>query len=374
MSTRVYAMPVEQTEWRIPGHEAETIFTWEYDDGRDRLLSLYEKGKERQWNTQTRIDWTPELDPGDQEGMPDAYVPIYGSPTWEKLSRDEKNTVRHHMFAWVNSQFLHGEQGALVCTAKIVETVPDIDSKFYAATQVMDEARHVETYAKLLIEKVKLAYPINPHLKTLLDQTISDSRWDMTYLGMQVMIEGVALAAFSMFRDFGNHPLTKAVNAYVMQDEARHVAFGQLALKDAYAELSDAERREREEFVVEASLLLRDRFLAREVWATLGFDVEECVDWMNQAELMKAFRIALFSRVVPTVKKIGLWGPAVQKGFLDMGVIDFQNVDTDAQFDQDDQIAQDLEQALAEIRGGNGNGQPKNRTEELAAIIVAGEG
>src|SRR5256884_3104262 len=116
---------------------------------------------------------------------------------WDRMDEPARGNLRHHMGAWLNSQFLHGEQGALVCAAKIVQTVPDIDSKFYAATQVFDEARHVEVYSRYLREKLQLAYPVNIHLKSLLDQAISDSRWDFTYLAMQVIIEGLALAAFN---------------------------------------------------------------------------------------------------------------------------------------------------------------------------------
>src|SRR4029077_20615130 len=119
-----------------------------------------------------------------------------------------------------------GEQGALVCTAKIVQQVPSVDAKFYAATQVVDEARHVEAYARLLHEKFQLTYPITPTLRSLLEQVLVDARWDMTYLGMQVLIEGLALASFATIRDQAKKPLAASVNAYVMQDEARHVAFG----------------------------------------------------------------------------------------------------------------------------------------------------
>ncbi|MBW3561871.1 MAG: ferritin-like domain-containing protein [Actinobacteria bacterium] len=376
MTTHRYALPVEATQWHIPGH-SEAVFNWEYDEGRDRLLNLYEKGKEKQWNANTRIDWSRDVDTSNTDMMPDEYVSIYGSPTWERLNRDEKDTVRHHMAAWMNSQFLHGEQGALICASKIVQTAPDIDSKFYAATQVMDEARHVEAYSRFLNEKIELAYPINPHLKTLLDQTITDDRWDMTYLGMQVMIEGVALAAFSMIRDFTKDPLGQSLNAYVMQDEARHVAFGSLALQDAYAELTEKERQEREEFVVEASYLLKDRFLAEEVWETLGFDVDECVEYVDNAQLMGEFRKALFSRVVPTVKRIGLWGPNVQKAFLDMGVLHFQDLDLEEFWQQDEDIAEEMERLLAEREGLAGNEDAtvdsETRGEQLAATIVAGE-
>jgi hypothetical protein len=373
MSAHRYALPLEETRWNIPGVASTVAFNWEYDTGRQRMLNLYEKGKDKQWNTRTRIDWSHEIDTSNVEMAPDEIVPIFGSAPWQKMSRREKDEVRHHYVAWTNSQFLHGEQGALVCSAKIVETVPDIDAKFYAATQTMDEARHVETYARFINDKLELAYPINPSLQSLLDQTITDSRWDFTYLGMQVMIEGVALAAFSMIRDFTADPLSKSINAYVMQDEARHIAFGRLALKDAYADLTEAERAEREEFVVEASYLLRDRFLATEVWDNLGMDGDEMGAYVDQHQMMTEFRKALFSRVVPTVKDIGLWGPQVQKAYVDMGVMGFADLDVDELSDNDERIAEELEELLARRRDEGGIADDGSRAAAMAATITAGE-
>ena len=342
MSTRFYALPIDQTRWHVDG-ATTTVFNWEYDETRDRLLTLYEKGKEKQWNTNTRLDWSIDVDPGSEGNGPDYYIPIYGSDMWEKMDDAARRKLRHHMAAWLNSQFLHGEQGALICAAKIVQTVPDIDSKFYAATQVVDEARHVETYSRYLREKVELAYPINQHLRALLNDVVADGRWDMTNLGMQVLIEGLALAAFSMIRDFSDEPLAKALNTYVMQDEARHVAFGRLALREFYPQLTDAERAEREEFVVYASYLMRDRFLAEEVWENVGLDKAECVKYVEGSGMMQQFRKMLFSRIVPTIKDLGLFGPKVQKAFQDMGVIDFQDVNPDDLAAADEEIAQDLD-------------------------------
>ncbi len=371
MSTRHYALPIESTNWTVPGM-TNASFNWEYDEGRDRMLALYEKGKTKQWNTNERIDWSQNLDLEGQEFLPDFYVPIFGSPMWDRLDRPEKDRVRHHYSAWLTSQFLHGEQGALICAARTVETVPDIESKFYGATQVMDEARHVETYSRYLQDKLELAYPINPHLKELLNQTLTDSRWDMTYLGMQIMIEGVALAAFSMIRDFTEEPLAKAINAYVMQDEARHVAFGLLALKDAYADMDRAELEEREEFVVEASYLLRDRFLAEELWDNFGFDVAECVDFVDRHQMMSEFRKALFSRVVPNVKKIGLWGPRVRNAFVDMGVLQFSDLDPDESFARDEQIAEEFERLVAHGRHQTSTGTFSSDAEQVAETIAVG--
>jgi hypothetical protein len=343
MTTKArYTMPIDAGEWSVPG-KLETTFNWEYESAREPLLKLYEKGKNLQWNANVRIDWSQDLDPENPQELPDESVSIFGSDVWTRLTKKEKADVRRHQQAWQLSQFLHGEQGALVCTAKIVQQVPSVDAKFYAATQVMDEARHVETYSRLLHEKFELAYPITPTLKRLLNDVLSDSRWDMTYLGMQVLIEGLALAAFADIRDYAKSPLAAAVNAYVMQDEARHVAFGRLALRDYYPQLTQAERDEREEFAVEACYLMRDRFLAEEVWETLGLPVEECVAHVESSQSMREFRSRLFTRIVPTIKDIGLWGPRIRRAYAKMGIIGFAGVDPEALSREDERVAQEFD-------------------------------
>ncbi len=376
MSTRHYALPVDLTKWEVPSG-GTAVFNWDYDDTRARLLTLYEKGKDKQWNAQTRLDWSIEVDPGSPENGPDYYIPIYGSEMWERMTERERREVRHHIGAWMNSQFLHGEQGALICASKIVQTVPDVDSKFYAATQTMDEARHVEMYSRYLREKIELAYPINPHLKDLLNQVVSDERWDMTYLGMQVIIEGLALAAFALIRDFSEEPLAKAINTYVMQDEARHVAFGRLALRDYYPELTSAERNEREEFVVEACYLMRDRFLAQEVWERLDLNVDECVAYVEDSEMMQEFRKLLFSRIVPTVKDIGLWGPKVRKAYADMGVLQFQDTNPDTLAAEDEASARRLDESRGLSPEAEASaklsGVDRARAQEVEETIRAGD-
>ena len=344
MSTRVYTLPVEQTRWHVDGG-ASTVFTWEYDEGRDRLLNLYEKGKNKQWNSRDRIDWTIDVDPDNPLGAEEYYVPIYGSQTWEKMGERERAQVVFHLASWQFSQFLHGEQGALICASKIVQTVPDIDSKYYAATQVVDEARHVETYSRFLHEKLGMAYPINQHLKSLLDDVVSDSRWDMTYLGMQVLIEGLALAAFGLIRDVASNQLARAVTAYVMEDEARHVAFGRLALRDFYPQLSERERDEREEFCVQACHLMRERFLAQEVWENLGLPVDECLAFVNESESQVQFRSLLFTRIAPTLKDVGLFGRRVRSAFAEMGVLGYSDVDLDALISDDERTAGEIDAA-----------------------------
>ena len=165
----------------------------------------------------------------------------------------------------------------------------------------------------------------------------------MTYLGMQILIEGLALAAFQRIRDSAKNNLAASVNAYVMQDEARHVAFGRLALRDYYPHLSDKERDEREEFVVEALYFMRDRFNQAEVWMRSGLPVDKLMELAANSDAMKRFRGRLFSRIVPTVKDIGLMGPRVKKAFEEMGVMEYTQLDAKAMLDNDQKVADDFD-------------------------------
>ncbi|GAA4312827.1 ferritin-like domain-containing protein [Actinomadura luteofluorescens] len=350
MSTHdLYTDSVPSETWTVP-MTGDARFTWEYDDGRDRLLALYQKGKDKQWDSVKRIDWDLEVDPHDVLGVPDQSLAIYGTKYWDMLSEKERGELRRHSTSWQFSQFVHGEQGAMVTAARIVESVPDLDAKFYSATQTMDEARHVELFTRFLHEKVGMVYPINTKLQDLLNETLGDSRWDMPYLGMQVLIEGLALAAFGVIRDVTTKPLPKQILAYVMQDEARHVAFGRLALRDYYRQLSPAELREREDFVIEGCYLMRDRIRGREIWTNFGIDPKEVDEMVENSPYMRMFQSLLFSRIVPCVKDIGLWSDRIRRAYDDMGVLDMSKADLDALMHQDEEIAEtvDAERFAAE--------------------------
>lgn len=349
MSTHdMYALPTDPA-WSVAA-AGSTRFSWEYDDGRERLLALYQKGKDKQWDAQKRIDWDIEVDPYDALGMPDETVVIHGTRYWDAMNQRERAELRQHLASWQFSQFLHGEQGAMICAARIVESVPDLDAKFYSATQTMDEARHAELYSRFLQEKIGMVYPINDQLQALLKDTLSDSRWDMPYLGMQVLIEGLALAAFGLLRDLTTKPLPKQLLSYVMQDEARHVAFGRLTLRDYYAQLSAAELREREDFVIEGCYLMRDRLRGTEIWQNVGIDHREVDDLVENSGYLRMFRKLLFSRIVPCVKDIGLWGERLQRAYVDMGVLEMGDTNLDLLMRQDEEIAErlDIERFRAE--------------------------
>ncbi|MFD7614953.1 ferritin-like domain-containing protein [Streptomyces sp. NPDC059828] len=343
MPTRdFYTHTPDDMNWAVPA-SGSARFTWEYDDGRDRLLALYQKGKDKQWDGAKRIDWDLEVDPYDPLGTPDESLSLYGTRHWSKMTEKDKGELRRNYTAWQFSQFLHGEQGAMVCAARIVESAPDLDAKFYSATQTMDEARHAEIYGRFLHEKIGMLYPINDNLQALLGDTLRDSRWDMPYLGMQVLIEGLALAAFGMIRDTTDKPLPKQILAYVMQDEARHVAFGRMALRDYYKQLTDAELREREEFVIEGCYLMRDRIRGLEVLEDFGIPRKEAEEYTEQSEFLHLFRKLLFSRIVPCVKDIGLWGERLQRAYVDMGVFELGDSNLDLLMSQDEQVAEELD-------------------------------
>jgi hypothetical protein len=312
---------------------ADAIFTWDYEKGaRPALNKLYEKAKHAQWNGETDLPWDTEVDLEKNAELQriqfaEMRADVSGTPL-EKFTDKDFIDLSIQMDNWTLSQFMHGEQGALVCTAKIVETVPWIDAKYYASTQVMDEARHVEVFAKYLQEKQDGFYPINAHLKLLLDDIINDSRWDMTYLGMQIMVEGLALAAFGFMQQMTPDPLLKQLLRYVMSDEARHVAFGVLSLREYYAELTDAELRERQEFAFEAAIRMRDRFMQQEVWERMGIKPAEILPAILQDPGRDMFQQLLFSKIVPNCKKLGLLdaGEGWLRGkFTEMGVIQFED-------------------------------------------------
>ncbi len=308
----------------------DTIYTWQYDVERQDLRNLYEKSKGAMWNAATYLAWDTDVDP-ERENTPDHTIAIYGSHIWDKLDKKrEIPKLRQLAASYTLSNFLHGEQGALLAASQIVSAVPGADAKFYAATQVMDEARHVEAYERYLREKIEMTFPISPYLRTLLDEILTERRWDMKYLGMQIMVEGLALAAFGMIQQTSNEPLIKQIVHMIVQDEARHVAFGVLSLKGIYDDMSASELRDREDFILESSRLMRDRFMMEEVWQCMDLPVDECIEITLQSETMKLFRQLLFSKIVPNVKRLGLLTPRVRKGFEELGVIQFESWDATA--------------------------------------------
>jgi hypothetical protein len=342
---------------KIVHDHADRIFLWNYDRDREQLVTLYNKAMSSQWNSITELDWSIDVDP---EGLVDMETPLMrlargaieveGSPLANWGERELLALGVEAQKAQL-SQFMHGEQGAMMTAAKIVETVPWIDAKYYASTQTMDEARHTEVFAKYLHTKLGEAYPMSPFLEAQITALMEDSRWDIAYLGMQIVIESLALAAFGSMLRSTEEPLLKKLLRYVMSDEARHVAFGVLSLGEYYRQLSDAELKERQDFLCENTLRSRSRSATPEIWERVGLDFQAVAPSLIEASskidqnLFSSFQKGFFAKLVPNVRKLGLldanngylrqkWGEA---GLLDHEFAD----DTGADYETYDEVARD---------------------------------
>jgi hypothetical protein len=312
---------------QIFGHEASTAFIWEYDKTVDNIHKLYERGKSSQWNGSTYLDWSTPVDIEQDLFQPD---PLMETEDWfKKMTPKEKRRLIVEANTNTLSQFLHGEQGALIATTQLVEAVPNIDSKFYAATQVVDEARHVEVFDRYTREKMGHTYEITESLFSLLKAITSESRWDFKFLGMQLLVEGLALAAFMNLLNRCNEPLLKKLLRLVMQDEARHVAYGVLSLRNFYSDMNEKDRLERQEFVYEATIRMRDRLFSTAAYERCGIPKEVMVEFMTRSQVVKQFRSLMFVNVVPNIKKIGLLDGFLAEKYNEMGILQLQDFDTE---------------------------------------------
>ena len=348
---------VEPVDMGLPA-----AFVWDYGARRPRLTRLYEKSKISQWNA-SDLDWDVEIDPGEVNDQDERFARIdFGQqgPVGALIGRDPK--LKHEFIAndhaWLVSQFMHGEQGALVATAKITAAAETIDDKYYAAAQVGDEARHVEAYQRYL-DKIGIEYPVSPSLHELLSQVMAHRHVDLTFLGMQILVEGVALAAFSMGGALFANPLIGQITELVRRDEARHVAFGVLSLQGIYDDMDPVDLAEREDFVLEACALMRDRFQPTQVWERFGIDVAEAEQHFLASADMAAFRSLLFSKVVPNLRKLGLLTPRVREGFEQLGILRYERyVDsaTEAgELEPGDGVEPDADDVLATLRASLGD-------------------
>jgi len=351
---------------RVVHDHADRIFLWNYDREREQLVTLYNKGMSSQWNSVTELDWDTDVDLDrlvNEAKQPNLFVQIArkaaeidGSP-FAKWTDKEFTALGIETYKAQLSQFMHGEQGAMMAAAKIVETVPWIDAKYYAATQTMDEARHTEVFAKYLHTKLGGAYPMNVDLEKQVTALLEDSRWDFTYLGMQIVIESLALAVFGAMLRNVEEPLLKKLLRYVMSDEARHVAFGVLSLHELYQDMPAAELKDRQEFLAENTLRSRYRSMNPEVWERLGVDFEAALPSIMEAAAQldtsatNSFNQGFFSKLVPNVRKLGLldandgylrrlWGEA---GLLEWEFAD----DTGEDYTAYDEVARDRAVAAA---------------------------
>jgi hypothetical protein len=348
---------------RVVHDGADRLFSWRYVRERPQLVSLYNKAASSQWNSVTDLDWATDVDP---ERVIRDEAPVVklvrvaatlpGSPV-ANWGEKEFSALGVEVFTAQLSQFMHGEQGAMMTAAKLVETVPWIDAKYYAATQTMDEARHTEVFARYLHEKVGEPYPMGPYLQGQIFGLLEDSRWDIAYLGMQIIIESLALAAFGDLLRRTSEPLLSKLLRYVMADEARHVAFGIVSLSEYYRSLTATELKERQEFLLENSLRNRMRSGTPEIWERVGLSFDAVAPYLFEAASQsghlpfESFQKAFFSKLVPNVAKLGLLD--ANDGYLrqqwgEAGLLAYEHADdTATDFESYDAVAADRAAASA---------------------------
>ncbi len=308
-------------------HEAH--FDWTYPNDQPAMRVLYERAKKGQWESAS-LPWSTSVDPMNPEVpiMPDRFFDFsLLEDLGLRFDAREQRELLTSLAAWTLSQFLHGEQGALFAAAQVTEAVQFFEGKLYGSTQVMDEGRHVEVFHKYVTEKLGKLYQINDNLFVIIDALMSDSRWDMKFLGMQIMVEGLALGAFSMIYKGTREPLLKQLLKMVIQDEARHVHYGVLALKEHVTKvLGERERAEREDWAFEVALLLRNRFMAYEIYEERFEGIITRAQWRSvvlRTPGLEDFRTQMFSRLVPNLREIGLLSPRIAPHYERVGLMKY---------------------------------------------------
>ena len=304
-------------------------YNWDYTIQDNRIKKLYELGKELNWNVELDIDWNRPLN-RITEPAPifwDEYEP------YKKLSDKKKVDFLNHRIAWSQSQFLHGEQGALLVASQLTSCAPTYNAKLYAASQTFDEARHVEAFNKYIQTRVKMMYPIGNALKSILDKILTDPRWDLKFIGMQIIIEGLALAAFQASRELTHDPVLRDMLGLIIRDEARHVTFGINYLEEFVDTLSEEEKEDRAQFAYEACWLSRERLLSTDVYERFGWDVEDARQFQLGTDINQHFQKLLFQRVMPNLRRIGLLRDSVKGKFEDLGILEFASSKSDAEID-----------------------------------------
>ena len=297
-------------------------YNWDYTVQDNRIKRLYELGKDLNWNAEKDIDWDRPLPERGDTPPPifwDDYEP------YQKLSTEDKFTFMSHRGAWSLSQFLHGEQGALLVASQLVSCAPTFNAKLYAASQAFDEARHVEVFSKYIQTRSKLMYPVGSGLKSLLDKILTDKRWDLKLIGMQIIIEGLALAAFNTAKAVTPDPVFRDVLHLVIRDEARHVTFGVNYLENFLENLSEKEREDRAMFAYEACVISKERLFPTDVFRKFGWNEDEAREFSNNAGFAQEFQRLLFSRVVPNLSRIGLLTDKVRPLYDKLGVLEFES-------------------------------------------------
>tara|TARA_R110002072_G_scaffold31735_5_gene97533 strand:- start:15343 stop:16470 length:1128 start_codon:yes stop_codon:yes gene_type:complete len=316
-----------------------SAYNWDYSIPDSRIKKIYNLGKELNWNVDTDLDWETGMISKDQFPVDEKHNPYVGFKPYEDLSQEKKVEFAWHRAGLNASGMLHGEQGALLVAAQLTSCAPSHEAKLYAASQTFDEARHVEFFNKFIQKQVGMMYPVGASLKSLMDKILTDERWDLKFIGMQVIIEGLALAAFNTAKEQSNIPVHKMGLHFVIRDEARHVTFGINYLEDYVKRLSKSEREDRAMFAYQAATGMggsrgnQTRFYER-----FGWNRDEVKEHLRGSDMDRAgqdFRTQLFGRIMPNLKRIGLLTDNVKPLWEALGVLDLQDLPSDGAINWD---------------------------------------
>ncbi len=307
-------------------------YVWNYEEADKKIRKLYRLGKERSWNAEQDVDWSITF-PKNESPVQEIFNPFVGYAPFEKMGEKERIDFAWHQQCWTLSQFLHGEQGALLVASQLVSCAPTYDAKLYAASQTFDEARHVEVFGRYLTDKIGFMYPVDHNLKLLLDKILTDERWDLKFIGMQLIVESLALAAFNTQKMVAKDKLLGDIVDLVIRDESRHVAFGVTYMEDFVKSLTPQEIEDRAQFAYEACVIMRERIIGTDVFAYFGWPEEESRQVVLQAKIMDEFRNLLFTRIMPNLKKVGLITESVRPLYDKLGVLQLENLGHDGEID-----------------------------------------
>ena len=317
---------VSQAAARRVTYQLETLWDYDYVPTHDELDMLYETAKKNQWNGSTAIDWTRPI--GKEGPVLNVQVAFAGTNFFSRLTAEEQKEVEVRVSAWRLSQFLHGEQGALVVCGQLVNSIPELDAKLYASTQVVDEGRHVEVFERY-VKKLHKIYPVDPLLKAVLDEILATNIWELKLLGMQMIVEGLAIAAFNVMRRQTGDPTLGSLLDYVLQDEGRHVNFGYFALRRAIPEMEASKREYLEDFTFRVCDLMyardeRTGFQSiKNVWNEMGWDGDKIWrDTVGHSQTTKAFNSFLFQEnLMPRLQRLGLISPRIEGYYREIGLL-----------------------------------------------------
>jgi P-aminobenzoate N-oxygenase AurF len=318
----------------VPSHPVtarhDTLFEHAYPVEAPDLRSLYEKAKRDQWNVSKDVDWSQPFDV-EQGVLADEMMDIYGTPFWDKLSPAERGELNLRFANWRLGILLYGEHGAMLLCSQLVECVSGTDAKFFQATQVVDEARHNEVLNRYVTERLGgLRYPLPDFEKELFDTLLSDRRWTVKTIGLQLVAETFAVALFRMLAETSKDPLLRQVCKLILQDESRHMGFGMLSLPDVISELSDGERAELEEVTHWALVKTLTGQFPEPVFREIGFgDAEikaihthrrERAAGAEGSHFRKLFRKDLHGTLLANLQKVGLLTERIRPRLESVGI------------------------------------------------------